>query len=118
MVIARDRRQARGVFRYVRALLIRVPLLAQLVEREGRDTFDLSNGVTIEIATASFRSVRGYTLVAGLLDEIAFFPTDDAADPDYEIIDALRPGMATLPGAMLLCASSPTPAAARCGRLP
>ena len=107
MVIARDRRQARVVFRYVRALLTRVPLLAQLVEREGRDAFDLSDGVTIEIATASFRSVRGYTLVAALLDEIAFFPTDDAAEPDYEIIDALRPGMATLPGAMLLCASSP-----------
>jgi hypothetical protein len=33
--------------------------------------------------------------------------TDDAADPDYEVINALRPGMATIPGAMLLCASSP-----------
>jgi hypothetical protein len=81
--------------------------LVPLVEREAADAFDLSNGVTIEITTASFRAVRGYTLVAALVDEIAFFPTDDAAEPDYEIIDALRPGMATIPGAMLLCASSP-----------
>ena len=49
-----------------------------------------SNGVSIEVGTASFRSVRGYTMVAALLEEIAFWPTDDAADPDYEILDALR----------------------------
>lgn len=51
--------------------------------------------------------MRGYTCVAALLDELAFFPTDDAADPDFEVISALRPAMATIPGAMLLCASSP-----------
>jgi hypothetical protein len=107
VVIAVDRRQARVIFRYIRALLTRVPLLAALVEREDREAFDLSNSVTVEVATASFRSVRGYTLVAALLDELAFFPTDNAAEPDYEIIDALRPGMATIPGALLLAASSP-----------
>jgi hypothetical protein len=38
-----------------------------------------------------------------LCDEIAFWPTDEnSADPDYEIINALKPGMATIPGAMLL----------------
>ena len=42
-----------------------------------------------------------------MLDELAFWPTDDAAEPDYEVLHALRPGMATIPGAMLLCASSP-----------
>ena len=51
--------------------------------------------------------MRGYTIVAALCDELAFWPTDDLAQPDYEILDALRPGMATVPGAMLLCASSP-----------
>jgi len=45
--------------------------------------------------------------VAALLDEVAFFPTDDSANPDYDILDAIRPGMATIPNAMLLCASSP-----------
>ncbi len=59
------------------------------------------------MGTASFKSVRGYTIVAALCDEIAFWPTDDSAQPDYEILDALRPGMATIPNAMLLCASSP-----------
>ena len=33
--------------------------------------------------------------------------TSDAANPDSDIIAAIRPGMATIPSAMLLCASSP-----------
>lgn len=108
VVIATDRRQARIIMRYTRALLLEVPLLADLVERERDEGFDLSCGITIEIGTASFRSVRGYTIVAALLDEIAFLPTNElAAEPDFEILAALRPGMATLRGSMLLCASSP-----------
>src|SRR6185369_13989238 len=63
--------------------------------------------VTIEVGTASHRSTRGYTYAAVLCDEMAFWRTDDSAEPDYAILDAVRPGMATIPGAMLLCASSP-----------
>lgn len=107
LVIATDRRQARVILRYVSALLTKVPMLARMIERDTTSGFDLTNAVTIEVSAASFRSVRGYTLLAALLDEIAFFRTDDAANPDYEILAAVRPGMATIPGAMLLCASSP-----------
>jgi hypothetical protein len=106
-VTARDRKQAHVIFRYIGALLTRVPMLAELIERETQDGFDLSNGVTIEVQTASYRSMRGYTIAVALCDELAFWPTDDAAEPDYEILTAIKPGMATIPGAMLLCASSP-----------
>lgn len=107
MLIATDRKQARVLVRYIRALLLEVPMLARLVERETAESFDLTNRVTIEVATASYRSIRGYTLAAAILDEIAFWPTDDAADPDKAILEALRPAMVTLPGAVLLAASSP-----------
>jgi hypothetical protein len=107
MVLAADRRQARTIYRYAHALLTRVPMLARLVERETAEAIDLSNGVTLEIMAASFRSVRGYTLIAALCDEVAFWRADDSANPDAEIIAALRPAMATIPDAMLLCASSP-----------
>jgi hypothetical protein len=107
LIIATDRKQSRVIFRFLRALLTQVPMLARMIERENRETFDLVNSVTIEIAVASFRSTRGYTLVAALCDEIAFWANEDAAEPDYEVLNALRPGMATIPGAMLLCASSP-----------
>jgi hypothetical protein len=107
MVIATDRRQARVIFRYVQAFLSRVPMLAALIERETADAIDLSNGVTIEILTANFRTVRGYTLIAALLDELAFWRSEESANPDTEILAAIRPAMASISGAMLLCASSP-----------
>jgi hypothetical protein len=107
MVLAADRRQARVIYRYAHALLTRIPMLAELVDRETAEAIDLTNGVTVEIMAASFRSVRGYTLIAALCDEIAFWRSDDSANPDAEIIAALRPAMATIPSAMLLCASSP-----------
>lgn len=106
MIIATDRKQARVIFRYVRGLLS-IPMLAPLIEREAQESIDLTNGVTIEIAVASYRTTRGYTLAAVLCDELAFWRSDDAAEPDYAILDAVRPGLGTLPGAMLLCASSP-----------
>lgn len=107
MVIAADRKQARVVFRYVLAFLNAVPMLAQLIARRTKESIDLSNGISIEVHTASFRAIRGYTVVGAILDEIAFWPTDDAANPDTEILNALRPAMATVPGALLMAISSP-----------
>lgn len=107
MVIAADRRQARVILRYIGGLLHNVAMLKAMVQRETAEAFDLSNQVTIEVGTASFRTTRGYTFAAVLGDEIAFWRTDDAAEPDHAILDAVRPGMASIPGSVLLCASSP-----------
>jgi hypothetical protein len=108
MIIAADRRQARVIKRYIAGLLRSVPMLAALIDNETRESIALRNRVVIEIHTASFKSVRGYTLVSALIDELAYFPVDEnASDPDVEIINAIRPALATVPGAMLLCASSP-----------
>jgi len=108
MVLASDRRQAQVIFDYVRAFLVQIPGLRPLVEKETRDAIWLSTRVKIEIHTSSFRSVRGYTCAAVICDEIAFWPTDaTGANPDVEILNALRPRMVTIPGALLLCISSP-----------
>lgn len=107
LIIAADKKQARSILRYISAMLNNIDMLKDMVTRETADAFDLNNSVTIEVGVASFRSTRGYTYVAVLADEIAFWRTDDAAEPDYAILDAIRPGMATIPNAMLLCMSSP-----------
>ncbi len=105
-IVAQDRKQSRVIMRYIRDGLFKVPMLARTIESEGQESLDLANRVTIEVHTSSFRSVRGYSLAACLCDELAVWPTDDAADPDYEVLAALRPGMINIPGSMLLCASS------------
>ena len=48
-----------------------------------------------------------YTIAAAICDEIAFWRSEDSANPDIEILNGLRPGMTTMQGAMLLCISSP-----------
>jgi hypothetical protein len=110
------------IYRYAHALLTRIPMLAELIERETAEAIDLTNGVTVEIMAASFRSVRGYTLIAALCDEIAFWRSDDSANPDVEIIAALRPQYKTLAVDKLLTVptptrpTQPTPTAHRIGR--
>lgn len=108
LVIAADRRQARTIMRYIVGLLEHIPMLRTQIERQSAESIDLARSVTIEVSAASFRTVRGYTIAAALLDEVAFWRTDEgAANPDAEIMTALRPAMATIPGAMMLMASSP-----------
>jgi hypothetical protein len=108
MIVAADRKQGRVILRYITALLTGIPFLRQMIQRQWADGYDLNNFITIEIATANFRSVRGYTTAAILCDEIAFFSNDEgSASPDHEILAALRPSMASIPSSLLLCASSP-----------
>ena len=40
-------------------------------------------------------------------DEIAFWKDETTANPDVEVINAIRPGLATTPGSVLLAISSP-----------
>jgi len=83
-------------------------MLAATIEDETRETITLRNNVVIEIHTASFRSVRGYSVLAALCDEIGYWSSDEiSSEPDTEILAAIRPALATIPRAMLLCASSP-----------
>ena len=100
------RKQARVIFRYVRALLTGIPMLRRMIERETADTFDLTDGATIEVHVVVQDRARLHDRRRSVR-RAAFWPTDDAAEPDYEVLNALRPGMATIPNAMLLCASSP-----------
>lgn len=107
--LAADKKQARVLFRYVRGLLTSVPMLAALIRHETKESISLSNGIDIEIHVSSYRSLRGYTIVAAVADELAYwFSEDGSANPDTEVLNALIPAMATVqPSALLSCISSP-----------
>lgn len=107
VVLAPDRRQASITHRYISGLLKSVPALAALVVRETRDAVELSNGVVIEVATADYRTVRGRSVALAIVEEGAFLPTDDSATPDAELLRALRPALARVPGSLLVFVSSP-----------
>jgi hypothetical protein len=66
----------------------------------------LKNGARIEVKSSNFRSVRGLTLVCCVVDEIAFLPSEDSANPDAELVRAVKPGLSTT-GGRLIAISSP-----------
>lgn len=105
MVIAADRKQARAVFRYITGLLHANPMLRRLITKESAETIELANRCCIEVGTASFRATRGYTFAAVIADEIAFWRSEDSANPDFEILNAVRPGLATLTGPLIALSS-------------
>lgn len=107
VIIAQDRKQAKVIFKYLEALIEQTPLLKSLKTHSTMEYFEIRGNIMIEVHAASFRGIRGYTIVAALLDEVAFWRSEDSLNPDHEILTAIKPGMATIPGAMLLCASSP-----------
>jgi hypothetical protein len=53
--------------------------------------------------TRSYRTVRGRSVCVAVLDELAFWRDDDSANPDKEVLNAVRASMGTFGSdAMLL----------------
>lgn len=107
LCLAVDRRQAKVLLRYTRAFFRDIPMLKAMVESETADGLMLTNGVEIAISTNSYRAVRGSTVVVAIFDEVAFWRDETSATPDVETYNAIRPGMITIPDAMLIGISSP-----------
>ena len=106
LLIAPNQRQAKISLDYSEATLKASPILRQLIVNRNAETLELSNGISIEVRPASFRSLRGPTYIAVLADEAAFWLTENSLNPDIEIINAVRPGLSTTNG-LLTIASSP-----------
>jgi hypothetical protein len=107
LLLAADRAQARVLYHYVVGMIESVPMLEALVEVKRRDSLDLKNQVSIEIATSDFRAVRGYTTVGLCLDETAFWASQTTTDAVAEVLTAVRPSMGTVPTAKLFALSTP-----------
>jgi hypothetical protein len=105
-LIASDRKQAKQALNYVKGLIADSALIAAELSGETAEAVSFAHRVNLEVHTTSWRSTRGYSYAAVILDELAFFRDDLSANPDIELIRAVRPGLANL-GGRLLGLSSP-----------
>jgi hypothetical protein len=91
-LVAQDLKLARQNLPLILNHLRNSPLLSQ--EIAGDPTADfirLKNGISIGVAPANGKALRGYAVPVVVLDEVAFWYTDaDAANPDYEVLRAVR----------------------------
>lgn len=107
-VFGPDRRQARVTFRYIVGLLRSDPSLSALIVSETRERIELRDGVTIEVITASKAAPRGRSYALAVIEEASMLPVDDmAADPDVEIVRAIRPALGRVPGSLLCVIGTP-----------
>lgn len=105
LIIAPDLRQADIILGYIIANFEQSPILRQLIESQTARTLRLTNRIIIEVRASDFRRLRGLTLVEVVCDEVAFFLSDDSANPDTEILAAVRPGLATTNGQLVMISS-------------
>jgi hypothetical protein len=105
LIIAPDQRQAAICLSYCEACFEQSPMLKQLVLRTTADTIELKGSISIEVRAASFRRLRGLTLIACIADESAFFHSDESSNPDVEILNACRPSLSTQKGPLFVCSS-------------
>lgn len=98
-VISPLREQSREIVGYVRGLA-QLPQIRRSVIGEPRaDGVTFTTRVEIAVMTADSVNVSGPTMVTAVREEQAKFPGDEAAVPDREIDNSLRPALAPVLGA-------------------
>jgi hypothetical protein len=103
--VAPDQKQARICLDYCAGIMESTPLLARMIANRTADTLELTNGASIEVRSASFRRLRGFTGLAVIADEAAFWHSENSTNPDTEILGALRPALSTTGGPVIIISS-------------
>ncbi len=106
-VCAPTKHQAQIVKSYLRAVFD-CGFLRHEVSSDTSDGFSLNNGNRITILAGDWRTIRGFTLIAAIIDEACFFGYDAESKvrSDTELVRAIKPALATV-GGKLICISSP-----------
>ena len=105
LIVAPDQRQADVTFNYIVANFEASPILRQMIENQTARTLRLTNRITIEVRASDYRRLRGITLIEVICDEVAFLLSEDSSNPDTEILNAVRPGLATTNGQLVMISS-------------
>lgn len=106
-LVAQDQRATRVAFNYIKDYLTNSSLLASMVEEVLSLEMQLANRISILCFPCTQRSLRGWSIPAAVMDELAFFRLEDAADSDVEIQQSIRRGTISFPQTRFLKVSTP-----------
>jgi hypothetical protein len=105
LIVAPTRKQAGIIKGYLSGFFNESDLLNDLLLNETREEIELTNGITIMVLSSDYRSIRGFTAIAAIVDEVAFLSLE-GSKPDTEVVRALRSRL-TSTGGPLIAISSP-----------
>ena len=106
-LVAQDARASKIAFTYIRDYLTGSSILARSVAEVFTSDIMLTNGLSISCFPSTLRSLRGWSIPAAVLDELAFFRFEGAADSDAEIQASIRRGMLAFEETRLVKISTP-----------
>jgi hypothetical protein len=107
LAMSKDKGDAQQIFGYMKDILSCPAMSHHLLGDPLMERTMLQRRVDIIIRTANSMGGRVRACVGALLDEIAFWPKGDAANPDREVLRGILPSMAGKPDPMVLAMSSP-----------
>ncbi|RVA87179.1 hypothetical protein EN925_22650, partial [Mesorhizobium sp. M7A.F.Ca.US.006.04.2.1] len=100
-----NQKQANIAFDYAKSIF-NLPLFAQRVDNVSADIIALKTGIELEVRAATWRGLRGVTSIGAIFDELAFFQSEEySANTDKEILNAIRPSLATTSGPLIAISS-------------
>ena len=103
LCIGADIRQAAVQRSYIEGVFAGSQILSSLVVNKTADEIQLSNNITVAVRAANFRRLRGVTCVAVIATESAFWLDETtSANADVQILNAVRPTLATTGGPLIL----------------
>lgn len=107
-LVAQDARAVAVAFGYIRDYLLQSPVLSQLLDGEPlANSLMLTNELTVICFPCTLRSMRGFSIPAAVMDEVAFFRLEGQADSDVEIQTSIRRGMLNFPAPRLIKITTP-----------
>ena len=101
LVLANGIDQAGLVFSYAKAFITESPVLQREIVSVTKSEIRLRNGITIAVHANSFRSVRGWTSLACIFDEVSFWRDESFAQPDVETYTACLGSLLTTNGMLI-----------------
>lgn len=101
-IAACDKEQAAVIRNYAMAFLESSPSLKKLIKNVTMEGVELRNGAGIKVKAASYRGLRGFTLICFLASELAYWrDSETGANPASEILRSVRPSLLASGGTLL-----------------
>ncbi len=106
-ILSASKEQATEILNYAIGMFNAAPGLAGLLSTDPTaETITLRSRIELQIRAASFRRARGFTAVGAIGDEVCFWRSEQTTNPDVEILNALRPSLATTGGPLIVISSA------------
>jgi len=104
LIVAPTVKQGSIIKSYLSSIFNENDFFRPYIARENQTELELSNGIVIAILASDYKTLRGYTAVACIVDEVAYLEIE-GQKPDVEIIRALRSRLLNTKGPLIAISS-------------